>query len=240
MKFKSLLPVFLALVMALTACQTPTKLIESGNYDNAIAVLVNKLRGKKKKKAKHVEALETAFQKATARDMRSIESMKREGRGENLQRIYELQKQIKRRQANIQPLLPLYADNGWKAEFKFVKIDDLLSDTKKEGAAFQYEKGQRLLRAARNGDKEAARQAYREFEKIESYYKSYKDKDRFMAEARELGKVYISFKMTNEARVMLPTDFEREILQISIGDINTLWKEFHTRENPRIKPTTIV
>lgn len=231
---KSLFPVFLALMFIITSCASVNKIIESGDYDAGIALLIRKIKGKKKKKAKYVEALEYAFQKATARDMSAINALKREGRGDNLQRIYDIQKQMKRRQANIEPLLPLYADNGIKAEFKFVRVDDMLSDTKKEGAEFQYEKGLRIMKDARRGDKEAARQAYREFEKIENYYRTYKDKDKLMAEALDLGRVYISFKMNNEARVVLPADFEREILQMSVGDINTRWKEFHTKENPRI------
>lgn len=234
MKMKSLFPVFLALMFIITSCASVNKIIESGDYDAGIALLIRKIKGKKKKKAKYVEALEYAFQKATARDMSAINALKREGRGDNLQRIYDIQKQMKRRQANIEPLLPLYADNGIKAEFKFVRVDDMLSDTKKEGAEFQYEKGLRIMKDARRGDKEAARQAYREFEKIENYYRTYKDKDKLMAEALDLGRVYISFKMNNEARVVLPADFEREILQMSVGDINTRWKEFHTKENPRI------
>ncbi|MCB0678727.1 MAG: hypothetical protein KDC30_18645, partial [Saprospiraceae bacterium] len=52
----------LLVVLFLASCSSPRKLVETGNYDDAIHTLVNRLSGKKKKKAEQVAALEVAFE----------------------------------------------------------------------------------------------------------------------------------------------------------------------------------
>ena len=59
----------ITLTFLFNACTSPMKLVETGNYDQAINASIKKLSGKKKKKHKHVMALETAFGKATKRDI---------------------------------------------------------------------------------------------------------------------------------------------------------------------------
>lgn len=227
---KSAILVLTVLLIATTSCKVAQKMVERGDYDGAISLLTKKLIGKKKKKAQYVEALEYAFAGATERDMSRIKALQREGRGENLERIYDVQKLIQRRQNRINPLLPLYDENGYKADFKFVRVDEMMGDTRKKAAEFSYAKAQNLLKDARRGDKIAARKAYDELDKIKEYYGSYRDRDRLMADARELGKVNILFRMKNQSATLIPRGFESEILRMSVGEMNSLWKEYHTRE----------
>lgn len=232
---KSLFFALTVLLLATTSCKVAQKMVERGDYDGAISLLTKKLAGKKKKKAKYVEALEFAFEGATERDMSEIKALRREGRGENWKRIYDLQQNIKRRQSRVSPLLPLYDERGYKADFRFVKVDDMLNESRKKGAEFSYNKAQKLLADARNGDKIAARRAYDELEKTKQFYSSYRDRNKLMATARELGKVHILFKMKNNSSAIIPRGFENEILRMSVNDMNSLWKEYHTRENRKLK-----
>lgn len=214
-------------LLVLSACSNPTKLLERGDYQGAISASVKKLSGKKKKKLKHVKALEDAFARATHVDMREIKVLEKENRDENWVEINRIHRRIRMRQELIEPLLPLYASDGYKADFKFVKVEDLEIESKKKAADFYYAEGKRNLIEAERGDKAAARKAYENFEDIQRYYKSYKDEEKLMRRAKELGTTYILFKMENDSRTILPKDFEREIKRISVKDINSEWRTFH-------------
>lgn len=223
---KSLLFILVGLLV-ISACSNPTKLLERGDYQGAISASVKKLSGKKKKKVKHVKALEDAFARATHVDMREIKVLEKENRDENWVEINRIHRRIRMRQELIEPLLPLYASDGYKAEFKFVKVEDLEIESKKKAADFYYAEGKRNLVEAERGDKAAARKAYENFEDIQRYYKSYKDEEKLMRRAKELGTTYVLFKMENDSRTILPKDFEREIKRISVKDINSDWRTFH-------------
>ena len=229
----SLKSVLLALTVLLvfSACSRPEKLLERGNYEEAVSASIQKLSGKKKKKAKHVKALEEAFARATNVDMREIKVLEKENRDENWVEINRIHRRIQLRQALIEPLLPLYASDGYKAEFKFVKIEDLELESKKKAADFYYSEGKRLLAEAALGDKAAARKAFEDFEDIQRYYKNYKDEEDLKKRAKELGTVYVLFKMENESRTILPRDFEREIKRISVRDLDSDWRTIHL--NPK-------
>ncbi len=223
---KSLLFALVGLLV-FSACSNPTKLLERGDYQGAISASVKKLSGKKKKKVKHVKALEDAFARATHVDMREIKVLEKENRDENWVEINRIHRRIRMRQELIEPLLPLYASDGYKADFKFVKVEDLEIESKKKAADFYYAEGKRNLVEAERGDKAAARKAYENFEDIQRYYKSYKDEEKLMRRAKELGTTYVLFKMENDSRTILPKDFEREIKRISVKDINSDWRTFH-------------
>jgi hypothetical protein len=223
----------LAALLIFSACTRPEKFLERGDYAGAITASIKKLSGKKKKKVKHVKALEEAFARATNLDMRSIMVLEKEKRDENWVEINRIHRRIQMRQRMIEPLLPLYASDGYKADFKFVKIEDLELDSKKKAADYYYSEGKRLLSEAERGDKSAARKAYAHFEDIQHYYTSYLDEDKLKKRAKELGTVYVLFKIENDSRTILPRDFEREIKRISVRDLDSNWKTVHL--NPEAK-----
>lgn len=223
---KSVLGALVAILL-LQACANPSKMLERGNFNDAISLSIKKLSGKKKKKTKYVKALEEAFERATFADMREIKVLEKENREENWVEINRIHQRIKARQRSIEPLLPLYADDGYKADFKFVKIEDLEIQSKEKAAEFYYAEGKRKLAEGERGDKAAAREAFEDFEKIQRYYKSYKDEDKLMKRAKDLGTVYVLFKMENDSRAILPKDFDRELRRISVRDLEQDWRSVH-------------
>jgi hypothetical protein len=209
------------------ACASPAKLVESGNFDYAVELAVRKLAGKKNKNAKYVKALEDAFGKATARDMRAAEYLKNEGRPENWVRIREIYARIDARQRRVEPLLPLFDKHGYKADFRFVRVDGLEQEAKENAAEYLYANAQKLLGEARRGDKPAARAAYQELEKIGTYYRDYKDRRELMNQARDLGVSRILVAIENAAPVVLPRAFEQELERMSLRDLNKDWREYY-------------
>lgn len=92
-----------------------------------------------------------------------------------------------------------------------------------------------FLKRAREGDKPAAREAYHHLSKIDRFFNNYKDKSQLMQEARSLGVSHILFRMENAANVIIPRDFEQEVLRMSVQDLNELWREYHMRSPGNIR-----
>ncbi|GAB4249754.1 MAG: hypothetical protein Kow0027_12730 [Saprospiraceae bacterium] len=217
------------LTILLVSCGNPMKMLEKGQYDPAIYASVKKLAGKKKKKAKYVKALEQAFERATMKDMREIEMLKREGREENWVEINNIVKRIKKRQRAIEPLLPLIDQHGYKASFKFVKVEELEIEAKAKAADYYYNEGRRLLALAERGDKNAAREAYKMFQKLDYYYDRYKDEDKLMQRALDLGTTYVLFDVQNHSNVLMPREFDRELRRINLSDLQRKWRQVHSK-----------
>ena len=207
--------------------------MDMGSYDQAIDVSVRRLTGKKKKKPELVRVVETAFQKATAQDMRTAESLERDGRPENWELINNIHRQIGRRQAKIEPLLPLIDKNGYQAKFQFVRIEDLERKSRENAAEYFYNRAIALIEQAKRGDKPAAREAFNELQQINRYYRDYKSKNQLEQEALELGAIHILIKPENASNAVLPRNFEQELLQFSTADLETLWRKFYNNQNSR-------
>lgn len=210
------------------ACTSPQKLIHSGDYDDALRLATRKIRGKSKVKDEYVMAIEEAFKKAQDRDMRAIQSLKQEGRSENWEKINYIYDQIDDRQDLVEPFIPLYGKDGYKAEFKFVKVDELSIESREKAAEYLYHRAEILLEEARLTKlRGPAREAYNELVKIEEFYLNYKNKDQLMKEADFLGTEQWLVRVDNNSEVFLPRDFERLVLKVDVGDLNSRWTNFN-------------
>ena len=200
------------LTLVFTSCGSVDKLVEQGNYEEAVRLAQKRLTGKQKKNPKYVLALETAFNNMTATDMERARR-KAESGNPNWAEIASIYGRIQRRQDALTPLLPLVDKNGYQAEFRFARLSGLIADAENKAAAQYYAEATALLAEARTGNKAAGRQAYNAFNRVENYRANYRDASTLRAEARELGKVYVSVQMVNQTGGFLPRNFERELLR---------------------------
>ena len=87
---------------------------------------------------------------------------------------------------------------------------------------------------AERGDKYAARQAHRNLEKVDRYVRNYKNVQDLKYQALELGTTHILFEMENNAQVVLPEEFEKEVLRMGTDELNNEWNRFYlTNPNNR-------
>ncbi|MBP9874401.1 MAG: hypothetical protein KBC60_10190 [Haliscomenobacter sp.] len=227
---------FFVLVLFLSNCSSPVKVMETGDYDEAIGMAIQRLAGKKEKKEDLVRTLEDAFEKATARDMEMADRLKASGRPEDWERVYEVYQRIEARQARIEPLLPLYDRVGNQANFRFVRTDGLKKEAQEEAAAFLYKDALRLMdNARRNRDRLAAREAVGQLQRIDKYFRIYRDRDALLEEARELGTTFVLVHMENRAPVVLPSGLEQEIMQLGFGNQQGSWKVFHSERQSGVE-----
>jgi hypothetical protein len=215
------------LLMTFISCTSVEKLVDSGQYDKAIYFSTNKLSGAKVNKAEFVKVLETAFKKATDRDMAFVEKLKNEGNPESWETILSVYATISNRQESIRPLLPLTDENGKKANFLFVNTNDLEKEAKEQTINFLYSSAKDFLQEARSTkDRIPARKAYDALLRLKNYSARFMDVPQLEREARELGITKILVNVLNYSQAVFPAGLEDEILRLGFRDLDREWQKF--------------
>jgi hypothetical protein len=215
------------LLMTFISCTSVEKLVDSGQYDKAIYFSTNKLSGAKVNKAEFVKGLETAFKKATDRDMAFVEKLKKEGNPESWETILSVYATISNRQESIRPLLPLTDENGKKANFLFVNTNDLEKEAKEQTINFLYSSAKDFLQEARSTkDRIPARKAYDALLRLKNYSARFMDVPQLEREARELGITKILVNVLNYSQAVFPAGLEDEILRLGFRDLDREWQKF--------------
>ena len=217
---------FTSIILALASCKSVIKMVEKGDYDGAIAFAANKLQGKENKKTKYVKGLEKAFAKITAQDMDTYHRLMSENRPENWDRMYNILARIDTRQHVISPLIPLVSNEGYHANFQFVKVNPLMAVAKNEASKYHYTRGQELMLAARAGDKEAAREAHYAFNLINRYFANYEDANELSDEASFLGTNRILIRYEDISYGFNISRFYNE-LALNPRELNGRWTEYY-------------
>jgi len=217
----------LVAIFLFSACTNLEKAIDRGNYDLAVATAAKKLRKKTKKKAKYVAALEEAFHKANAEDMALIERLEKRNNATSWEKVFHLALDMEHRQNLISPLLPVIDEEGYKANFRFVKTDIILDRSGKMAAKLIYNEANEYLALARKGDKRSARIAYERFDRIRTFDTNYKNTIALKHEAHELGIVHIAYTVTNRAHAFIPNQVRRQLTNVNVAAMNTFWDKYH-------------
>lgn len=222
----------LALVILASSCKSVEKMVEQGKYDEAIVFAAKKLHGKKKKKTKYVEALETAYDKVMRQDLDRIASLMQSDHQHRFDRAYDMYQKIEHRQNKIRPFLPLISEDGYTAHFKFVRVGEKMNEVGKLAAKVHYDEGVALLAEYdQYQDKRAARKAYRSFGNINDYMAAYEDSRALKQRARQLGVTTIG--LTVGARnYVYAGDISTYVLQnFNIDRLNSFWTQYHISRN---------
>jgi hypothetical protein len=214
-------------MFSFVSCTSIEKLVETGQYDKAIYYATNKLSGAKVNKVEYVKGLETAFKKATEKDMTYIDKLKNEGNPETWETILSIYNTISDRQEQIRPLLPLTDENGKKANFLFVNTNDLEKEAKEQTINFLYSSAKDFLQEARSSkDRIPARKAYESLLKLKNYAARFLDVPQLEREARELGTTKILVNVQNYSQAVFPAGLEDEILRLGFRDLDREWQKF--------------
>lgn len=215
------------------SCRQLEKMMERGEYNNAIIYATEKLAGKKKKKTEHVQALEEAFYKLTQRDLEHIDYLNAANNPENWREIADLADVMHYRQERIAPFLPLISKDGYEASFDMVDTYKIKTEAEAGAAEHYYRNGVETLELAKaENDVYLARDAYSLLLKISKYKTGYKDSNLLIREARELGITNILVNVVNEIPTLIPTHTEEELHLLDLNRANNTWRRFHLRETP--------
>ncbi|MBK8954819.1 MAG: hypothetical protein IPM34_04580 [Saprospiraceae bacterium] len=224
------------LMFIISSCGNVQKMIDRGDYDQAIDYAVNKLSGNKKRDKEMVLALEYAFKKAQEKDLAMERTLKSQDDDEKWSRIYIIHERIENRQRKIEPFVPLEAEDGYRASFHFVNIQELKKESKKNTADFLYQSALLLIdESQRNFDKSAAREAYQQLEQIDPLFGTYKDKEALKKQAKSLGMNHYLVRIKNNTQSIIPEPVEREMLSIGLEKLNSTWKSYDVKSDPSVR-----
>ena len=225
---KALLLVITILAAACSSVKKTQVALNSGNYDGAIAIALDKLRENKTKKSNqpYVIMLEQAFAKATDRDLQQIRFLQAGNNLADLEDIYESYNRIVNRQDMIRPLLPLHLeDENRKARFEFKDYTHQIITSRNALSDYLYDHATSLLQQGMG--KFDYRKAYDDLSYLNNINPGYKDAAILMQEARAMGVDYVRVSMTNESKKIIPERLEQDLLNFNTYGLNDLWTEYH-------------
>ena len=214
--------------VSLIACSTSKQIEKSlsyGNYDQAIADAISKLRTNKNKKGKadFVIMLQEAFNKANERDLNDVDFLKKDNNPESYIRIYDMYVGLNDRQERIKPLLPLYV-NGKKLNFNLKNYDSQIINYKNNASEQIYKNATALLNSNNKLD---YRVAYDELKEIENINPNYKDVRQLMDSAHNKGIDFVLVDMINDTQKVIPKRLEDDLLNFSSYGLNNFWSIYH-------------
>lgn len=222
LRYTTILALSFTLVLG---CASSEKLLQRGQYDKAINKSIKKLK-KNPGKDKELYVLKEAYSKANGFDTDQISFLEKEGRAENYVEIYTLYQRLDNRQDRLKTL-----PSQLLSEFEIVDYDDELIASKEQAAEVSYQNGLDYLS---RGDRESARIAYYEFDRVRSLYDDYKDVDQKIEEARFQGTNQVLYVIENNSEVLLPERFDEELKKIALSDLNGQWIRYSVYEDESI------
>jgi hypothetical protein len=136
-----------------------------------------------------------------------------------------LYSRMKRRQDMVKFLAPSILQ---RINFQNINYDNEIHAAKLNAAEYFYASGMKLLN---ENNREAARLAYYDFLKVKKYYDEFRDVDKLIRDAEERGTVNVLFQVKNSSNMIMPQGFEYELTQLSLADMNILFRRFFNRSS---------
>ena len=211
--------VFIGLFL-LASCSS-SHYLKKAQFDQAIAVAVKKVR-KNPSKEKEISQLKYAYSKANQIDNDRLAFLFESGNENIWDEVHQRYAKLYRRQELVKTL----PDNVL-AQIDYLEDNygQKLSESKKNAAEYHYQKGLQLLE---KGSKYEARDAYENFNRAKHYYSNYKDVNIKIDEAKFIGTNHVLFRIINRSNIVVPEEFESELLKISLKDLNQKWIDYDT------------
>jgi hypothetical protein len=200
---------FIMLLPFWLLAQSPSKLIDQGEYDRAIEVCVEKLQDGKGKKDVLYAELKHAFETANAASQDSIRMLKASGQPDIWFDVFMAYSDLQKRYLTIMPVADML-----QADMVKLPLTDYSSDVetaRQNAAAYLYAHGMSLLKS---GVKSDAGKAYEEFLLISMLYEDYKDIDVQMRRALGASATLARLEVNNLSGASLPPDFIADIEDI--------------------------
>ena len=232
MKRLLLLTILLSVLLSCGGRKQVEKALYAGNYDKAITNALNKLKTNKNKKRKqdYIVMLKDAYKKAVARDLETIERLKKDGNPELYKNIYETYVNLDARQEAIKPVMPLQI-NGRFIKLEFNDYSNSIVDYRYKVSDYMADKGLDLLDS---DNKYNAREAYDIFSYIERINPNFEDVRQLMTEAHEKGTDYVAVSIENQTNQIIPRRLEDDLLNFDTYNLNKFWTVYHAGKDTNI------
>lgn len=215
------------LAILISSCVSSSKKLAQGNYDEAINKAIKVLM-KEPTEAKEIDILKRAYTLANNSDLDVINRLKLSGQPDIWDDVLSRLNNLNYRQERVERLS---SEVLMKIGQTHIDYNREIASSKLKAADFFYAHGVDLLKT---NDRINARNAYNDFIRAKGYYPNYKDVDQKITEALNLGTNAVLFRFQNQSRVIIPQDFETDMLKISLQSLNKQWLNFYTREDKKM------
>jgi hypothetical protein len=234
MKKFLLFTLFTFLLISCSSIKNTQEAISNGNYDSAINTAIKNLKRDKTKKGNqpYIILLEEAFAKVTSKDLAKINFLQKDNNPENIETIFVLYEELKRRQEILKPLLPLFIrKENREAKFQFNNYDDEIIANKNQLSDYLYAKAKKFFNKNNKFDYRAA---YNDLEYLEKINPNFKDVLSLMEVAHDRGLDFVIVSMKNETQKVIPKRLEEDLLNFDTYGLNDLWTVYHGAKDPKI------
>jgi len=227
-----LLTITLSILLSCGGRKQVEKALYSGNYDKAISNALNKLKTNKDKKRKQafVIMLEDAYYKAVARDLESIDRLKKDGNPEYYKNVYDIYINLDARQEAIKPVMPLHI-KGKIVDIEFNDYSGAIVESREKVSDYMYEVGLELLDT---DDKFKIREAYHTYKYIESINPNYDKTRELMDEAYQRGLDFVIVTIENQTHQIIPRRLEEDLLNFDTYGLNQFWTVYHSNTESNV------
>ncbi|MFY8097994.1 MAG: hypothetical protein ACOVMH_09275 [Flavobacterium sp.] len=205
-------------------------MLSNGDYDGAISRALDGLRTNKNSKGnqEYIYLLEEAFAKAKDRDLNDLKLLIKENNPANLERIYNLYKQLHSRQERVKAVLPLRLINeNRNAYFPFDDYSDSIIASKNDLSAYLYANAKKLMTSRNKLD---AREAFDDLAYLDQLNPNYKDVRSLMDEAKFKGTDFVFVSTKNDTQMIIPVRLQEDLLDFSTFGINDKWTVYHNKK----------
>ncbi|MBN1951337.1 MAG: hypothetical protein JW801_09035 [Bacteroidales bacterium] len=218
-------------LLLIFSCKSAEKLLQEGNYDEAIDKSIKKIqRGNAKDDDKQV--LDKAYKMANERDLKRVDFLLEENRPENWEEIYWRYSDLDIRQEKVQTVMPMTLKSK-KINYPRVDYNSRIIEAKINAAAHFYTEGLALMKG---NTKEAFREAYFNFNKVNEYRPSdYPELKGLLDEAAFLGMSRVLLEVDNHLPVRLPPQFFHEVGNVNTHILDGNWVEYHLAPSNKIQ-----
>jgi hypothetical protein len=234
MKKFLLFTLFSFLLISCSSIKNTQEAISNGNYDSAINTAIENLKRNKTKKGNqpYIILLEEAFAKVASKDLAKINFLQKDNNPENIETIFVLYEELKRRQEILKPLLPLFIrKENREAKFQFNNYDDEIIANKNQLSDYLYAKAKKFFNKNNKFDYRAA---YNDLEYLEKINPNFKDVRNLMEVSHERGLDFVIVSMKNKTQKVIPKRLEEDLLNFDTYGLNDLWTVYHGAKDPKI------
>jgi hypothetical protein len=221
--YRNIYLILLIIIIIFSGCISSKKYYQRGDYDRAVIKSIRNIQ-RNCRLDKEVPVLINAYPKANMQDEGRIKFLKAQGTPDIWDEVFEIYSKLNAREELFKTVSPLKFHNKI-IDFPIVDYNADIIESKKRAAEYFYLHAKVLLK---QDDKESARQAYYELNKIKSYYNVFKDDDSLSKVARIKGITNVYLDISNKTDVTLPDDLLNDLININISDISCDWVNYYS------------
>jgi len=216
--------IFLVIVL-FSGCNTPSRLIQRGQYDAAIERSVRMLK-RNPDNQREILNLERAYRIANEQDEARVRFLNAEGNPRGFSEIVDIYTRMKRRQTLVRTVTPLNLPDR-VVQFPYMDYDRQIIEAQRGAAEFHYNKALELME---QNERMAYREAWYSLKLVEEMAGEYRDLRRLLPEAFEKGVSRALVSIQNHTHLNLPEEYKQQLLTVDPRGLETQWVEFYYRD----------